>query len=375
MEIRNKERLTLWMKHLRLRPYAFLCISLMLSSLHVFSQSFVRIDDSGTGNAMAIEVIQTDSFCYEAKLVVHGYYDEIRRSNGESYHKLSFDEGSSTMEIGEPQIPTINQFIKIPSGAKHKTTIEELSWTEIDIGKIYPFQRPLLENESPDAFSINGIVYNDSVYHTSLITESGILNWRLNDLVHISVCPFKYFPSSGKMKVLNEFVMRVDFIYDNPSEEKTDDAWDAESPSFISNALNSEKGNVTNDSRLSMTMRNDSNSYNYLIIVGDLPAILNSNSLQEFRKWKALKGFKNKVVSTNTIGSTPASIKNYITQEYDKGVRYVLLIGDEDKIPIKGFLLYNDSTPVPQQVKSDYWYGCLSGDTDYIQDIPIGRMT
>ena len=60
----------------------------------------------------------------------------------------------------------------------------------------------------------------------------------------------------------------------------------------------------------------DNTKYDYLIIVGEVPNLLNSTVLDDFCKWKAAKGFKTKVVSTKEIGNTCENIHAISTSSY-----------------------------------------------------------
>ena len=117
------------------------------------------------------------------------------------------------------------------------------------------------------------------------------------------------------------------------------------------------------------SLSNLNNTYDYLIILGSgLDQIENSDEMTRFRIWKALKGHKTRIVRVDSISNNPISIKNYISQEYDNGVRYVLLIGDANNVSVGTITDSNNS-----QISSDYWYGCLFNN-DAIADISIGRF-
>lgn len=64
-------------------------------------------------------------------------------------------------------------------------------------------------------------------------------------------------------------------------------------------------------------------------------------------------------------------IKQLISNESIKGIKYVLLIGDSDKIPSYGYYVQD----LARNVKSDYWYGCMDGNNDVEADICIGRFS
>lgn len=120
-------------------------------------------------------------------------------------------------------------------------------------------------------------------------------------------------------------------------------------------------------------LQTDNTSYDYLIIVGDNSALLRSQALKNFSKWKAIKGYKTKIVSIEATGTSCSSIKNFIESEYNvnRKLGYVLFIGDDDRIP-----MYNKrSSRTSDILKSDYWYGCMDGDGDFQADVVVGRFS
>ena len=124
---------------------------------------------------------------------------------------------------------------------------------------------------------------------------------------------------------------------------------------------------------LASSLRTNESSYDYLIIVGNIPNVLESDILKKFRFWKALKGIRTKVVTTDSIGYTDTSIKTYIQSQYaSDSIKYVLLIGKAQHIPQH---LMNQFVHPNKVLRSDYWYGCMDGDNDKEADIAIGRYS
>lgn len=74
-------------------------------------------------------------------------------------------------------------------------------------------------------------------------------------------------------------------------------------------------------------LQTDNTSYDYLII-GDNSALLRSQALKNFSKWKAIKGYKTKIVSIEATGTSCSSIKKFIESEYNvnKSLSYALLL-------------------------------------------------
>ncbi|MBS7287196.1 MAG: hypothetical protein KIH01_00180 [Candidatus Freyarchaeota archaeon] len=113
------------------------------------------------------------------------------------------------------------------------------------------------------------------------------------------------------------------------------------------------------------------NSVRYIIIVGDQSWI---DAIRPFAEWKTLKGLPAEIYTTNSIyenytGEDGASkIRNFLKDLYiSKGARWVLLVGDVDKIPIRNFSVGNNIVP------SDYYYAALDGSFDDDKDGRYGE--
>ena len=303
---------------------------------HGMSQTWCSIDGSQKGKCYTVTVLESDTSCYRAKVSIHGLYCMEVKEEGEFFNKVFFDIPSTLSEIGKPSLPTINQIFALPYGDGCNVSVIEKSWTDIEIGKIYPFQEPLYgrKDVGTESFSINNKTYNSESFSPSLSRLGDLQKFKGMYNRSVTICPFRYYPLSNRLSILKEFEIRVD--YDNPNSEVT--------------------------------------TFNEDI------SILNSQSLADFCKWKAFKGIRTKVVSTTTIdsvittGTTTSKIKQYISSERDSsGINYVLFIGDYNKIPL---YTYGNSTftGYSRPINSDYWYGCLDGNNDYQADVYIGRF-
>ena len=332
----------------------------------IHSQSWVSLDGTKHDKGLTISVIESDATIHKVKMTIHGFHDNNVVVEGKEYHQIFMDEGVGLQKAGEPQLPTITQSIAIPYGASYKISILEEKWQDIECGTIFPAQYDSKNSNPIPPFTIKDEAYKQKVYSPFVVSKGWEQNWRNIHNVSFSICPFKYYPVQNKLSVLTEFLLQVDFIgSSNKSSIRQKDLEKAISWHLFDNDIGHFP--VKNVGTKSST------SYDYLIIVGD-SSILESQALSDFTKWKAFKGYKTKVVSTDTTGTNASDIKSYISQEFeDNGIEYVLLIGDCDKIPLN---YLNITTEYPETAHGDYWYGCLEGgDNDYDAEIPIGRFS
>ena len=354
-----------------MRNYYYISILAFLLSLisgkEVYAWTWVSLDGTKEGQPLTIEVLESGLNAHNVRMTIHGFFDDKIVKDGTEYHQPYLDMYEWLMYEGEPQLPTLHQTIAIPEGADFKITIKEEKWTDVEIGKIYPAQRDVKENDPEPPFTIKERAYQQDVYAPFLVTTGTEWNWCNIRGNTVHVCPFRYYPLNNKLSVLTDFVLKIEFT------ECSD-----KSPVLERDLRRAIDWHMFDNDISGFPVKSDmakssSDEYDYLIIVGNIPSILNSQALQDFTKWKAFKGYKTKVVSTTTIGATANDIKNYIAQEeYLYGIKYVLLIGDYDKIPLKELQIVTTST---ETVYSDYWYGCLGSNGNFSAKIPVGRFS
>ena len=348
----------------------FLSAFLLLITKSVYSKERIVLDNPGAnGKCLTFETVVSTPESYQVKIKIHSLEDFPIFRNGKPFHKIGFDDAIFIQKVGEPALPMILQHLGIPNGANYKVEIKELEWKDIDIGSIIPAQPQLLGNLSDEIFHESKEIYNSNYYDYPILDESDAMVWRGIKNVYVKICPFKYYPAEGKLSVLTESMLNVTFISDI---EK------AQSMPFVSEEdvnIFDNKGFYPKNKDVAYMNNYSARSvdpYDLLIVAGS-STIANSDAMARFCRWKAMKGIRTNVVTTSTTGSNCTSLKSYINQEYNNGMRYVLFVGDTDLIPlaqVDGRCNNIDHLTI----KGDYWYGCLDGDTDIQAEVPIGRF-
>ena len=360
---------------MRLYTCYFQILGLMALLLPEVMLAHVQIPINGNkeDKCVSLVVLQSDSTSYIVSIKVNSLNDSIIEYGGDVYHSLSLDDDACLNAVGEPALPVITQSVGLPFGKTYEAEVVEEVWTEIQIGKICPAQQAATAMIPFHDFKITSEVYSKDVYPSPLLSRGRTMTWRNVDNVRLTLCPFRYYPNKGRLGVLSECTLKVYFTPNkNCTEKKEIDArslrgmFDNENFASSSPSAAAVLQNIQNSREALCT--------DYLIIVGNIPEIENSEQMKRFRYWKSLKGYQTKLVSTAAIGSDSASIKNYIQQEADNGVQQVLFVGNYDKIPLVTLVAkqYNIDSPFDY---SDYWYGCLDGVNDVQAEIPIGRFT
>lgn len=341
-------------------------VLLFISFETAAAKDWISIDGSKAGKSFSVQTIESNDQFYKARIIVHGFYDTEISDNNEAFHEISFDFPSNCNKKGEPSLPVINQLFALPIENDLKPAIINEVWTEMTMGKIYPLQESQLENEiNNDKFIIDKDIYKRDSYSPFVVNIGEIRIWKGIYCRGVSICPFVYHPTKNTLSVMKEFELRIDYT----------NAMSRHSASFLSESDKRlfANGNILTADMGQMSNIRNNNDYDYLIITGNCYNIADCQPLMKFCRWKEFKGLKTKVVTTTTAGNNASDIKQYITSEKNnRGIKYVLFVGDYDQIPL--YVINDTALHYGLPIKSDYWYGCLDGNSDVLADIPIGRF-
>lgn len=360
------------MKGMKYRLFRLLLTSCVLSFAgNAYSQDWISLGSNNKDEAVTTKILEDNTSVYKVKYSINGLYDKIITNEKGLFHFISLGNDNNLSVIGAPSLPRVNRFIAIPEGADISVSVAEEKWTEIEIGQVYPSQRPTLENEKASEFIFDENAYREMFVPQQIQIEKGI-EWRGINCANISICPFRYNPVDGRLFVMREFVLQIGFVHDILSMRRKKVYENADPFHMFDNHIFSVSDNIAGN-----ICGIANKSFNYpkgdlLIIVGEnMKSIVDSQKMQEYRLWKAFRGINTRIDSTTVIGSGEDNIKSYISQQYNDGVRYVLFVGDVNKITPMYFVSQDDS----REIHSDYWFGCLGGDNDIIADVAIGRFS
>lgn len=355
-----------------MKSYKYIiAILLNLIVLSMQAQTWVTIDSEAVNKQHPqINVIVSNAEQYKFCMRIYGYEKSTIYENNIPYEQISIaDWQPSFNNVGEPSLPAFTQFIGLPANKECNVTISNAEWATLPVGKIYPSQEFREESDTTEIqFTINDSIYNSNEYVTEryIIGEKACVGGMYG--VTLSVVPIKYYPSRNEMDILKSCVVTVNFTQSSAVNENlsiknkklvkyvVDNYNEALLDSYNTYIDNSTDGESA------------ANIYDYLIITAD--KYKDTDELKTFCAWKKIKGHNCKVVSCGEIGSTHLdSIKSCIKEWYEKGVEYVLLVGNCDEIPCKRW--YYPLGELKNKY-SDYWYVCIN--SEHFADIAVGRF-
>lgn len=312
-------------------------------------------------------------------------------SHAGSFQKLNFDNTMLTALPGHPVMPYKQVSLMLPPG-EIATAIDIILTDEVVFAgkfQIYPQQevKPVSSMVSNNFIRDEQVYGNDSFIPANpkgqLVTS--FLNGRSFALS--SFTPVKYNPVTGEVRYYKSAKIVVTTAVHPKAVDALQNAVDY-SPEALRLAENKEMGSLYANDRQPLNT-----DYEYLIITTTAYAgsfgTLISNYLKE--------GIRTEVATVESISSTmtgvdlPDKIRKYIIQEYQtNGIEYVLLGGDTELVPSRGFYCYVQSGGgyTDQNIPADLYYSALDGnwntnnddrwgepgEDDLLPDIAVARF-
>jgi gingipain R len=347
-----------------------LCGLAMAAVLSVFvtlrasaEATWIAIDGSSPPGQPTATIISSDETATVIEFTIPGFYTEDITEGAETYQQLSFPGHYTTLEVGKPQLPAITELVAVPGLANVSVVVSGYTETTLSGYNVYPFQTPLLEDDSPVAFDYDNTTYTTGAYYPGISAENSLPGiWRDIRVVRLRVYPIKHNPVTDDLNAYSTITVTLQYSgtdgpnplagSDNPISESHDQM-------YQSSILNYENVSYAPGGKDGTSQACDGD-YDFLIIAADNYV----DNMTPFINWKNSTGLSTQIVNLTTTGNTVTSIKNYISQEYtNNNISYVLFIGNESQIP--GYTGYGHF--------SDYYYSLLAGSDDY-PDIALGRF-
>ncbi len=290
--------------------------------------------------------------------------------NSGDYHYIKFDNAMLTGFAGEPTLPYLAVNLLIPPGEIAKS-IKFIGEDEIEIEGNYnlsPYQNSKpLSNPHKSVFQINkGVYKSNDAYPTNAMGRLST-NFLLGHSIAMSTfTPITYSPSQGKIT----YFRKVTIVIETGVDAKSTKALENLSSSATAKAKLSNF--VQNPETISSynSLRNKSaDSYGLLIITPEQFA----EGFSDLTDMYLNRGIKSEIYTTEYI-STNASgqdlqekIRNFIIQEYQESeIEYVILGGDTEHIPYRGFYCSVESGGgySSNDIPADLYYSALDGTWD-----------
>ena len=295
--------------------------------------------------------------------------------NKTTYQFLHIEGFGKTTEVGKPALPTHNDLIAIPLGAKASIKIIDIEYKKSKNHLIHPALQPAVDTEgAPEPeFEIDEDFYKSNTNYPSQIVEIiEIMKVRGMSVAVVQVNPVQYNPAKKQLTVFSKIKFKVEF---SGGSEFVD--IEQHSNHFLKNysnyVLNSKEIKKSLERKsLNSKGSKSATGKNYIIITTtDFNAAADS-----LAQWKRQLGYSTEIVSAGSW--TAAAVKSAIHSRYHSWTPkpdYFVILGDHGDVPAELYLSPPSGTSGPQNFGSDLYYACMDGGGDYVPDMAKGRIS
>ena len=260
-----------------------------------------------------------------------------------------------SMEKGAPDLPHFSFSLLVPPDEKPRIEIISTVYHDVHHVKIVPSKGKLYRNTARDSIPyVFGPSYQSGQFMPDPMLLPGSkyqLRKQFGQVIRLT--PFQYSGATQTLRIYDEMVIRISWRAGKKELATPSDVRVFENL-YKTQFLNCCSGQFKDD-RLSVTGRGT------MLIISYGPFI---PLLRDFVRWKKQTGFEVMVKDVAGLGDA-AAIKAFIQDQFhQKGVTYVLLVGDAGLVP-SSRLGGHDSD-------NDYAY--VAGN-DHYPDVFVGRFS
>jgi PKD repeat protein len=335
-----------------------LAFCILLAAIPGFSSRWIAISNTNPV-AAKISLVSSDETQSRVHFSLGGFsIHEVMTPAGIA-NTVYIKKGSPMEVAGAPDLPKLTTSVIIPDNAEMEAVVIESSYKDFPGMDIAPSKGVLTRDIDPATIPYRyGNEYSKDAFYPGTIT--GMRNpYILRDLrgQTLIVYPFQYNPVTKVLRVYNDLTIEIRKVSDkgmNPlvrtkSARVTRDFDAIYSRHFL------------NYKPMTYTPLND---YGNILVIS-YGAFM--DAMKPYVNWKNATGFPTTMVNIDSVGTSSAAIKQYISDYYNtNGVTFVLLVGDNLQVPTY------QGTGVGGA--SDNYYGYLVGN-DHYADAFIGRFS
>ena len=295
------------------------------------------------------------------------------------YQVVEFNHLLLTGKLGEPSLPYQEVKLLLPPGeVAVSISFEGIGETMIPgFYQLYPQQasRPL-SDPGPGTFQKNQSVYNTDVSYP--YTPSGQLTTAYLNGYAVALSTFTpvlYNPVTGQVSYYEAVKI---IIETTPSNKSTSALANLSGSSRIQNRVLEYVQNPEIQKSYPEVVK-DTEDYQLLIITPEQF----EDDFEDYTTMYRDRGFKAEIHTIETIEGTasgqdlPEQIRNYIIDEYqDHSIEFVMLGGDVEHVPYRGFYCYVESGSgyTDYGIPADLYFSALDGTWDDDNDNVWGEI-
>lgn len=264
---------------------------------------------------------------------------------------ISYDGFGLNDNDGEPCIPFRNDIFLVPNNCN--VTVSVLDSLFTDTTMVLSPSMPVQTDNNSKVIRHNIIPYN-GFSPKAIIHSSGVFHNREDALVEVSVIPVKYDYQTNTVR-------RYSYIRYKLTYSRSNSGFKGKRASMAKKIC---QNLLVRESATDSVCRNNKH---YLIVTTSEY----KNSLEDFVRWKRLKGYNVHVTNRAKGSWTVPSVKDSIQYYYNRdSIYHMLIVGDIDDVPADSFIA-NSGIAV-----TDYYYGLPVNDIPQIRRgrIPVNNV-
>jgi len=291
------------------------------------------------------------------------FFNDFQTRQIGDYQMIVAPGSYQTAINGQPLLPWFASKLVLPPGEEIQS-VEVIPLDKVNLTGTYhlmpkQYAQPISKGASGEFIEDQKIYQSKDIYpRTNNVFKTSF--WGGHSIGMINYTPFEYIPATGNLYYYRQITVVVHTKTTNKARQAMH---------LLSKTNNEEIAHfVENPEQLSdysyPAVKDD--QYDYLIITPN-QFIEELDTLKGFYLKRGLKTIiksKEEILDEMSGQDAPEKIRNYIIQEYtDKGVNYVMLAGDVELIPYRGFYCSVQSSTVYEDddIPSDLYYSALDG--------------
>ena len=314
----------------------FLCLALVIGTT-AFAQTIQF------RSADRAECVKSDMNGLRASFSFSSIEAEDYESERGTFSWLSLPNTVISGNVGDPQIPVVNQLIAVPFGANPRIEITSYSSTDYrlaDYGMktLVPRQLPVRKDQKPEDVPF---VMNDDAYQVrglrsepqATVSVEGTM--RGIQVGTMTIEPVSYDPVNNTIRVFNDIEVTVRF--DGADVRATEDML----LRTYSPAFEPVYGQLFNNRAIKDAYTDHPDMYNTPVkmLVICYSGFQGNAALNSWLEWKLQKGYYVDIFYTSETGTSASSIASFIKTKYNASVSagnaytYLIVIGDTEQVP------------------------------------------
>lgn len=336
-------------------------LSIVLFSMFSIAQNWVSISGNQP-DAIKSKLLHSSENSIAIQFQISGFYTtNVTTPNGKAVI-LSVPKMVSLSESGAPDLPKFAVSAIIGDDALMDAVVTHASYTDFENYVIAPSKGDFSRKIDPATVPYTyGEMYAQNAFYpasnVSLQTPYILRNFRGQAL---TLMPFVYNPVSKTLRVYHEITVELQKIGTGGENVLVRNSDIAKEDFEFKHVYGHHFINFSESQSRYPVVEEHGN----LLIISHGPFM---EAMQPFVEWKKTIGRPTEIVDVATIGTTPAAIKDFVTNYYNtNGLTHLLLVGDHQQVPS-----YNNTSSGGY---SDNYYAYLAGNDSY-NELFVGRFS